>query len=76
MRNGQWLNNHFVIGVSPLNSNERQRLITVLESKFCLDSKLVMGGKKLAISDPQRVVDHISRYFHSSQLHRLNKVSR
>jgi hypothetical protein len=76
MRNGQWINNRFVIGVSPLDPAERQRLIVVLKSKLDLDSKLVMGSKKLAISDAQRVVDHISPYFHTSQLHRLNKVSR
>ena len=76
MRNGQWLNNHFVIGVSRLDAGERQRLIDILQSKLGLDSKLVMGGKKLAISDPKRVVENISPHFHSSQLHRLTKMSR
>jgi len=76
MRNGQWTNNYFVIGVSRLNASERQRLIDVLQSKLGLSSKLIMGGKKLAISDPQRVVDNISPHFHGSQLHRLSKISR
>ncbi|MBC9708944.1 MAG: hypothetical protein H9W80_06820 [Enterococcus sp.] len=76
MRNGQWTNNYFVIGVSRLNVSERQRLIDVLESKLGLSSKLIMGGKKLAISDPQRVVDNISPHFHGSQLYRLSKISR
>ena len=75
MRNGQYLNNSFVIGVSRLISSEKDRLISILESKLGLVSKLTMAGKRLAISDPILVIDKIRPYFHSSQLSRLVRVS-
>jgi hypothetical protein len=71
MRNGQYDSKSFVIGISRLDSSEKLRLVAVLDSKLGLKSKLTMGGKKLAISNPDRVVEHIKPYFHSSQLSRL-----
>lgn len=68
MRNGQYSKNVFIIGVSRL---EQLRLITILRSKLGLESYITMGGKRLAIKDPETVVKHITPFFHSSQLHRL-----
>jgi len=76
MRNGQYHNNSFVIGISRLDTSDKLRLITVLESQLGLKSKLTMGSKKLAISDPDRVIKHIKPYFHSSQLPRLERKVR
>lgn len=76
MRNGQYTNNTFTIGISRLNAAEQQRLITVLQSKLGLESYTTKRGKMLSIRDPERVVRNIRPYFHSSQLSRLTRISR
>lgn len=76
MRNGQYTNNLFIIGISRLDRNEKLRLIAILQSKLGLESYVTMNGARLAIKDPQKVVDNITPFFHPSQLHRLVKISR
>jgi len=76
MRSGQYLNNAFIIGVSRLDTAEKTRLITVLESKLGLKSYLTMGDNRLAITNPELVVRIIRPHFHESQLSRLERASR
>lgn len=76
MRNGQYVNNGFIIGISRLDRTEQQRLINVLESKLGLQSRITMGGKRLSIANPELVVEHIRPFFHESQLPRLVRKSR
>lgn len=76
MRNGQYINNGFMIGVSRLDPAEQQRLIDVLQSKLGLQSRITMGGKRLLIANPELVIEHIRPFFHKSQLSRLVRKSR
>lgn len=76
MRNGGYVNNYFMIGISRLNGAEKERLIAVLQSKLCLESHITMGGRRLAIHNPELIVSKLRPYFHSSQLYRLERKAR
>ena len=48
--------------------------MSLLTSRFNLDSKLVAGGERLVINDALRVVEIISPHVFSSQVHRITKI--
>lgn len=57
---------------SALTKNREERLppfprqIAVLQSKLCLESHITMGGRRLAIHNPELIVSKLRPYFHSA----------
>jgi len=75
MRNGQWTGNSFLIHVGGLNDSEKAELMSLIKNKLGFDSRLTMKMSKLAISNPSALVEQLKPFFHSSQMHRLEKRS-
>ena len=76
MRNGQWTGNTFNIVVGTRMSDfEKSLLMTLIKDKLGFDSHLIRHGKTLAIHNGNLVASHLKPYFHSSQMHRLEKSS-
>lgn len=66
MRNGQYLNNTFAIGISKLTLEDKILLMKLIESKLGYSSKLTMKDKRLAISNPESLVKELRPLFHKS----------
>lgn len=73
MRSGQYSGNYFYIQVSMLSDADKAVLMSVLQAKCGLESRLTMNNTKLAISNPELVVSKLNPLVHSSQMYRLEK---
>lgn len=76
MKNGQWSGKYFYIHISRLNSEEKELLKSLIETKLGYTSHFSHGNSKLAIHSPEKLVEAIKPAFHESQLHRLVKKVR
>jgi hypothetical protein len=73
MRNGKWIGNYYLIHINRLNAEEKLLMIKLIKDKLGYDSHLTMNDTKLAIANPEKLVNELRPLFHDSQLSRLNR---